>query len=117
MHGGILGGDYKAAVETLGLKVGDDPSSYGYFAIFDLGKALVAMLFYVMARARLGAGPKTAVWAGVVAWLAVEVFPAIAMMPFPFFGKWFYVKAMALVFVPAIIGALIGGWIYREEAA
>jgi hypothetical protein len=117
IHGAILGPEHEAVIVNAGKQVENDPTAYGYFALFDFGKGLVAMLFYVMARARLGAGPVTAVWAGVFAWFAVEVLPALAQMPFPFYGKWFFVKVMALELVPMIAGAVAGAWVYREDAA
>lgn len=117
IHGAILGPEHEAAITGAGKPVASDPTAFGYFALFDLGKALVAMLVYVFARARLGAGPVTAVWAGVIAWLGVEALPAIGAMPFPFYSKWFYVKVIALELVPMIVGAIAGAWVYREETA
>ena len=116
IHGAILGAEHEAVIVNAGKQVEHDPTAYGYFGLFDLGKGLVAMLFYVMARARLGAGPITAVRAGVFAWFAVEALPAIAAMPFPFYGKFFFVKVMAMELVPMIIGAVAGAWIYKEGA-
>ena len=72
------------------------------------------MLLYTAARARFGPGVKTAVWAGVVGWLAIEVLPNLANMPLPFYPKVIYWEWMALEFVPMIVGAIIGGWIYKE---
>lgn len=117
IHGAILGPEYEAGIVAAGKTVEHDPSAFGYFALFDLGKALVAMLVYVFARSRLGAGPITAVWAGLIAWLGAEALPAIAQMPFPFYDKWFYVKLIALELVPMVVGAVAGAWVYREETA
>jgi hypothetical protein len=114
IHGAILGAEHQAAIIGAGKPVANDPTAFGYFALFDLGKGFVAMLVYVFARTRLGAGPVTAVWAGLIAWLAVEALPAIAAMPFPFYTKWFYVKVMALEVVPMILGAVAGAWLYKE---
>ena len=114
IHGALMGAETEAGIVAAGKTVEHDPTAFGYFALFDLGKALVAMLFYVFARTRLGAGPITAVWAGVIAWLGVEALPAIAQMPFPFYSKWFFVKIMALEFVPMILGAIAGAWVYKE---
>jgi hypothetical protein len=117
IHGAILSGEHQAAIVGAGKPVVNDPTAFGYFALFDLGKGLVAMLVYVFARARLGAGPITAVWAGMIAWLGVETLPAIGAMPFPFYSKWFYVKVIALELVPMVVGAVAGAWIYKEETA
>ena len=117
IHGAIMGAETEAGIVAAGKTVEHDPIAFAYFALFDLGKALVAMLFYVFARARLGVGPITAVWAGLIAWLAVEALPAIAQMPFPFYSKWFFVKVMALELVPMVAGAVAGAWVYREESS
>lgn len=117
IHGTILGQEHEAAIVGAGKPVASDPTAYGYFALFDLGKGLVAMLFYANARARLGPGPVTAVWAGLFAWFAVEALPAIAAMPFPFYTKFFYVKVMALEVVPMIAGAVAGAWLYKESTS
>jgi hypothetical protein len=58
---------------------------------------------------------KTAVWAGLVAWLALVVLPSIEWMPFPFYEKSFFVKVIALELLPMVIGTIIGAWIYKEE--
>ena len=115
IHGALLGKYHLAAIVGAGYPVKPDPTAYFYFALFDLGKGLVAMLIYVAARSRFGAGVKTAVWTGLVAWLAIEVLPSIEWMPFPFYGKSFWVKVMALEILPMVVGAILGAWIYKER--
>ena len=115
IHGQLLGQYHMAAVVKVNPNPTADNTAYIYFALFDLGKALVAMLVYVAARARCGPGPKTAVWAGLVAWLATEVVSSIQWMPFPFYEKSFHVKVMALTLLPMVIGAVLGAWLYKEQ--
>ena len=64
-----------------------------------------------------GAGAKTAAIAGLIAWLAIEVLPAIAAMPFPFYEKSFHLRVITLELLPMMVGALLGAWIYKEPAA
>lgn len=106
-----------AAITGAGKPIQNDPTAYAYFAIFDLGKGLVVLLVYVAARSRFGAGVKTAVWTGLIAWLAIEALPQIANMPFPFYEKSFYWKWIALEIVPMMIGAVLGASIYKESDA
>ena len=113
IHGALLGKYHMAAVTNAGYPVKEDLTAYFYFALFDLGKGLVAMLIYVAARVPCKPGPKTAMVAGLIAWLAIEVLPSIAWMPFPFYEKSFWVKVMALELVPMVIGAILGAWIYK----
>jgi hypothetical protein len=117
IHGAILGREHEAAITGAGKAVQHDPASYVYFAIFDLGKGLVAVLLYAAARPRFGPGVKTAIWAGLVAWFAIEVLPQIAAMPLPFYEKTFYWKWIGLEILPMVGGAILGAWIYKEPAA
>ncbi len=116
IHGVFLAGDHIAAITGAGKPLERSSISYVYFALFDLGKGFVAMLVYAAARPRFGAGVKTAVWAGIVAWLAIEALPAVAAMPFPFYEKSFYWKVIALEIAPMVIGAILGAWIYKEAS-
>lgn len=115
IHGALLGKYHMAAISGAGYPLKPDPTAYFYFGLFDLGKGLVAMLIYVAARSRFGAGAKTAVWAGLVTWLAIEVLPSIEWMPFPFYHKSFWVKVIALEILPMVVGAILGAWIYKER--
>ena len=117
IHGAILGSGHMAAITGAGKPVQNDSTAYAYFAIFDLGKGLVVLLVYAAARSRFGAGVKTAVWTGLIAWLAIEALPQIANMPFPFYEKSFYWKWIALEIVPMVIGAVLGASIYKESDA
>ena len=114
IHSLLLGHYHMNAVAIYGNRYRPSNTAFFYFAIFDLGKGLVAMLIYVAARARFGPGGKTAVWAGVVAWLALEVFPSVQWMPFPFYGRRFLAQVIVYEFVPMILGAVLGAWLYKE---
>src|SRR6478672_1818277 len=83
IHGAFLGGEHMAAIVAAGKPLRHNPSSYAYFAAFDLGKGLVAVLVYAAARPRFGPGVRTAIWAGLLAWFATEALPQIAAMPLP----------------------------------
>ncbi|MEP6743684.1 MAG: hypothetical protein ABJB61_14395 [bacterium] len=117
IHGALLGKYHVAAIVGAGKPLTADNTAYIYFAAFDLGKGLVAMLIYVAARVPCGPGPKTAVTTGLIAWLAMSVLPSIEWMPFPFYEKIFFVKVMALQLVPMVLGAILGAWLYKEPAA
>ncbi len=113
IHGALLGQYHMAAVKAVNPNPTADNTAYIYFALFDLGKGLVAMLIYVSARVPCGAGPKTAAIAGLIAWLATEVLPSIEWMPFPFYDKSFFVKVIALELLPMVLGAVLGAWLYK----
>ncbi|HKY30937.1 MAG TPA: hypothetical protein VJV23_00245 [Candidatus Polarisedimenticolia bacterium] len=85
-----------------------------YFALFDLGRGFVTMFLYVMMRARLGPGPKTAAWAGVAAWAAFSLTCPAQFIPLGFFSVELWWRAGAFQLVTSILAALAGAWLYRE---
>lgn len=115
IHGALLGEDYRAAMTAAGKVIEEDPTAYGYFALFDLGKAFVAMFVYVAARPRFGPGIRLAVLSGLIAWLGVEALPAIGAMPLLLLTKMHYTKVMLFELVPMVAGAVLGGFLYKEE--
>ena len=114
IHGAVLGPEHMAAIAAAGKPVTHDPTAYAYFIAFDLGKGFVAVLLYAAARPRFGAGVKTAIWCGFITWFATEALPQIAAMPIPFYEKAFYWKWLGLEFVPMVVGAVLGAWVYKE---
>jgi hypothetical protein len=75
---------------------------------------LALVFFYVMARSRLGAGPKTAVTVAIAFWAggyAVSLIQhsLIGLFPSGVLSGW-----AAVSFVEYIVAALVGGWLYRE---
>jgi hypothetical protein len=48
IHGALLGKYHMAAWTNAGYPLTADNTAYIYFALFDLGKGLVAMLIYVL---------------------------------------------------------------------
>jgi hypothetical protein len=91
-----------------------DPTAYIWFALYDVAKGLAALLIYAGIRPRFGPGVKTAVWAGVVTWLAAIVAPALAAVPFPFYERTYFVKLTIFSLITVVIGAVIGAAIYKE---
>src|SRR5438477_289655 len=58
-----------------------------YFFIFEIGRGFTAMFIYVLMRPFHGAGPKTAVFAAVVAWFAFSVTGPAQFIPLGFYGR------------------------------
>src|SRR5256885_2739101 len=73
IHEAILKTDWQAVYSGLrAAEPQEHGASLAYFAVFELGRAFTAMLFYVTMRALFGAGPKTAVLAGIAGWRSEE---------------------------------------------
>ena len=92
-------------------------SSMLYFAIFELGRGMVSMLIYVLMRPFYGAGPKTAIIAAVVGWLAFSVAGPAQYIPLAFISVPLWLKAAAIQLVATIIGVLAGAALYKDRVA
>jgi hypothetical protein len=75
---------------------------------------IVLVLGYACIRTRLGAGPKTAIIAGLFAWFAVYFYSGI--INGVIFGLPIGTMAMVVVFglVEYVLAALAGAWLYKE---
>lgn len=87
-----------------------------YFAVFELGRGFLAMFIYVLMRPMTGAGPKTAVLAAIVAWLAFSVAGPAQFIPLGFYSRrlWFLVAGAQVV--TSIVAALAGAALYKGPA-
>ena len=65
-------------------------------------------------RSHFGAGPKTAAFAGVVAWIAFSVTGPAQFIPLGFFSHDLWVKAGAYQLVTSIVAAIAGAALYRD---
>jgi hypothetical protein len=87
----------------------------GFFVAWGFVQGLVTVWLYAALRARLGAGPRTAVAAGLLVWLLAYAFPALGnavtgLAPWPL-----TLKTLAWALVEAPLVALAGAWLYRED--
>ena len=87
-----------------------------YFFIFELGRAFLAIFIYALMRPFHGAGPKTAIFAAIAAWLAFSVTGPAEFIPLGFYGRRLWVMVAAAQFVTSIVANLIAAWIYRDPA-
>jgi|SRR5687768_7144371 len=91
-------------------------SSMAYFALFELGRGLISMLFYATMRTHFGAGPKTAVLAGIASWIAFSLTGPAQFIPLGFFSTGLWLKVGALHLVTSIVAAIAGAAMYKDPA-
>ena len=115
LHERLLMGDWVAVYRNLGVP---EPYHEGagivYFVIFEVGRAFMAMFLYATMRSFFGAGPKTAVLAGIVAWIAFSVAGPAEFIPLGFYSNALWWKVAAYQFVTTVIGTVAGAAVYRE---
>ena len=114
-HERVVNADWKAVHDNLGIPEGKH-SALGvlYFLVFELGRGLMAMFLYVLMRANLRPGPKTAALAGVVAWIAFSVTGPAQFIPLGFFSNALWIKVAAFQLVTSILAAIVGAALYKD---
>ena len=119
LHERVLKNDWIAVFANLGLGEPREASGHAvpslvYFFIFELGRAFIALFLYALMRAFFGAGPKTAVLAAIVGWLAFSVTGPAEFIPLGFFSHALWLKAAALQLITSIAATLAGAALYRD---
>lgn len=87
----------------------------GYFGLLEIGRGFLTMFVYAMMRARSGPGPKTAVWAGMVAWFAFCFTGPAQYVPLGLLSCTLWLKAAGIQLIPSILAALAGAAQYKER--
>ena len=117
IHETIAKADWHAVYE--GLRA-TEPQPHGlsmvYFALFELGRGFTAMMFYVTMRSFFGAGPKTAVLAGIVGWIAFSLSGPVQFIPLGFFSNALWLKVGAIHLITSIVATIAGAALYKDEA-
>ncbi len=111
----ILGRQWTDALTALGRPPLDAaPPTFFILLAFVLG--ILTVWLYAAIRPRFGKGPKTAVSAGLMMWLLTILYPMAGMLPMNLFPKSLMVTAALWELFELPIAALVGAWLYREEA-
>jgi hypothetical protein len=75
---------------------------------------LALVFLYAAARARFGAGAKTATIVGIAAWFFGPVVSAIILAMLGVFGGPLLLLGLAMDLIILVAASLLGAWIYRE---
>ena len=117
IHETITRADWVSVYDSLRATMPDPHgSSLVYFALFELGRGFTAMMFYVLMRAFFGAGPKTAVLAGIVGWIAFSLTGPVQFIPLGFFSNALWLKVGAIHLVTSIVATIAGAALYKDAA-
>ena len=112
---GILAKENEDALKALNRPpIGNEAVTFLVILGFVLG--ILAVWLYAAIRPRFGAGPMTAVCAGLTVWALAYLYPSGGMMGLKIFpnGLIFWGLIWGLFEMP--IAALVGAWVYKEDA-
>lgn len=115
LHEMIVGGDWKTVYANLGATPPTENSmSMAYFAVFELGRGFITMLLYVLMRPTCKPGPKTAAYAGLVAWIAFSLTGPVQFIPLEFYSNALWMKVAAFQLITTIVAALAAAALYKD---
>ena len=112
----VMKDDMAAMVDRLHLdpKV-MEPSSALPWLVVDVLYGILIVLNYAAMRPRFGPGPKTALLAGLILYAAVTAI-LYGFMTMGVFTEAQFLKNAACYATSTALAALVGGWIYKENA-
>jgi hypothetical protein len=118
LHAGVLAADGAKLLEEwkrLGLEPDVRPSLLFWLVGITFVLGILAVWTYAAIRPRFGAGPRTALYAGLSVWAMSYLYAAVyvdaGILVWPAKLTWLPV-AWGLVEIP--VATLLGAWIYRE---
>lgn len=116
MHETWLHPDWLAVYHNLRATTPEEtPVSMIYFGVFELGRGFIALMLYVLMRDRFGPGPKTAVLAGVITWVAFSLTGPAQFIPLGFFSNALWTKMGIAHLITTVLATIAGAAIYRSE--
>ena len=114
-NGVVLREAWGRAMQALGKPAELPMGAIVIFNIWGFLLGIATVWLYAAIRPRYGAGPKTAIRAGVVTW-AVAVFLAnLGNYPLGLFPTRLLVISSVVALVEIVVATLVGAWLYREE--
>ena len=111
----LLGQHMETFFKRLGLAVPGEATmaalAGGAFVI-----GIVTVWFYAAIRPRYGAGPRTAIVAGIAVWLLSCLLPNLSLYAFGIIGdaSLFWLWSLWPL-VETVLASLAGAWVYRER--
>jgi len=117
LHGGMLAQDGVDLYKSLGLTLAPQPAELVTVISMTFVIGIATVWLYAAIRPRYGAGPKTAICAGLAVWLLAHLWSGVYLSAgFP------GLVTPKLAWLPVVwglveapLGALAGGWVYKES--
>jgi hypothetical protein len=109
----VLGEEMAASLTRMNLPpIGG--SAIAVFVLMGFATGIALVWLYAAIRPRFGAGPMTAVTAGVIVWALAYLYPSIGMGVIGFFETGTIAFATIWGLVELIVAGLVGGKLYTE---
>ncbi|MFQ5789979.1 MAG: hypothetical protein ACE5JI_05815 [Acidobacteriota bacterium] len=110
----ILGDDWEAAMQALN-RPAIGSGAIALFVVMGFALGIASVWVYASIRPRFGAGPKTAVLAGLTVWFLAYLYGAVGMSVMEVFPTNLVVIGTVWGFFEVPIATVAGAWLYKEE--
>jgi hypothetical protein len=111
----VLKSDWETTMKAMNKTMPAGGSTMVVWIIFGFVVGIAAVWLYAAIRPRYGAGPGTAVKAGIAVWFFMSFLSAIAMTNMGLFPTNVLTFSCIWELVQDIIATLLGAWLYKEE--
>jgi hypothetical protein len=112
----LLGKQWSNAMAALNRSMPSGAGNMAFFIILGFALGVFTVWIYAAIRPRFGAGPMTAICAGLIVWFLAALYTSASMFPIHLFPSRLLLYGTVWEFFEFPIAALVGAWIYREES-
>lgn len=112
----ILGKQNRDALAALHRTFPTDAESTAFYIFLSFALGVFTVWIYAAIRPRFGAGPMTAVCAGLAVWFLASLYVSASMFPVRLFPWRLLLYGTVWEFFEIPIAAVAGAWIYQEES-
>jgi hypothetical protein len=106
--------DMQVAMAAHALSMDMTPLGFILPVVASLLAGLTLVFLYAAARTRFGPGPRTAVIVATAMWVGGYLLSLLGYVMMGLFSAGLIVTWSIIGYVEMVLGALLGGWIYRE---
>jgi uncharacterized protein YacL len=115
VNGLLLKDAWARAMQALAKPAGFTTGAIVAFLIWGFLFGIAAVWLYAAIRSRYGAGPNTAIRAGVAAWVLGALLPNLASYTMGLFSTGLLVISTIVALVEFVVGTMAGARVYKEE--
>lgn len=115
LHSYLLAGDWASWTQQMGKSAESDGGSMVYFVSWSFLMGIFGVWLYAAVRPRFGAGPKTALKAGLALWVVGYALPHLVWAGFDVFSNRLVVIPVIEGLIEAPLMVLVGAWPYKEQ--
>lgn len=112
----VVGADFMANATRLGLDPAtmETPAGMATWVIIDFLMGILLVWTYASIRPRFGPGPKTAIYAGLIPYFAINLI-MFGLAKGGLFPMALYVKMAVAQLIIISLGSIAGAWAYKES--